>query len=76
MPITYLGSMSAGYWHRVADTGYSSKPLVKLAEREFALQAMTFLSIADFAVERREQIESDISRLEVFGIRVGYVMRE
>ena len=76
MPITYLGSMSAGYWHRVADTGYSSKPLVKLAEREFALQAMTLLAIADLPVERREQIERDISRLKVFGIGVGHVMRE
>ena len=54
----------------------SFQPSRKFIQRQLALQAMALLAIADFFVERWEQVESDIRRLEIFGVGVSYVMRE
>ena len=51
-------------------------PAVELAERQFALQPMPLLTIADLLVQSRQQIKGDIRRLEIPGISVCHVMRE
>jgi hypothetical protein len=51
-------------------------PVVELAERQFALQPMPLLTIADLLVQRRQQIKGDIRRLEIPGISVCHVVGE
>ena len=53
-----------------------SQPLIKFAQRKFALQAVPFFAIADFAVKGREQVKGDVCGLEVAGIGVRDVVRE
>jgi hypothetical protein len=50
------------------------QPGVKLLQGQLALLPMPLLAIANFAFQRRQQVESDVRGLEISRIGVGYVV--
>ena len=51
-------------------------PLIERSEGPLALQPVPLLLVADAVLERRQQIEGDVRRLEVFRFGMGQVMRK
>src|SRR5580692_4892271 len=51
-------------------------PLIELAQRHLALQSMTLFPVADFLLQRRQQIERYIRRLKILALRPRYVVHE
>src|SRR5262252_1528873 len=52
------------------------QPTIELAQRQLTLLAMALFAIADFAAERRQQVEGDVGRLKVPGVGVSDVVDE
>jgi hypothetical protein len=54
----------------------SGLPGVEVFQGEVAPDAVTLFAVANFSIERGEEIERNVRGLKVFGIRVGDVMSE
>src|ERR1700720_3831992 len=68
--------VAANLLHRCWLKRVAPEPDLKLLQGELTLQAMAFLAVADLAVERGQQIESDIGRLKISALGAGDVMHE
>src|SRR5581483_3827031 len=52
------------------------EPCIQLAQSDFALLAMPFLAVADFLLERGEQVKRYVSGLEIFCFCFAHIVQE
>src|SRR5215470_16548987 len=68
-----LATRSSGLYWRPFNP---PQPAVEFGESQVTLRAMTFLAISNLLLQRRQQVEGDICRLEISRIGVGEVVRQ
>src|SRR6202050_1062095 len=75
-------ALSAAVLRVLRDSSFTSSnrrpghPVVKLPQCQLTLQPVPLLAVADFLLQSRQEIESDIGWLESLGVGMSDIMRE